>query len=305
MVRGTRMALSTTGAVAVHAAVERRVECAIERVVDAIVSAGCPPRLAEALQYAVFPGGARLRPQLVLIAATSSGERNAELADAAAVAVELVHTASLVHDDLPCFDDADRRRGRPSLHKAYGEAAALLVGDGLIVHAFDILTRAAITSGKPELAVAMMLTLSEAAGARRGLVAGQAWELEETVSLAEYHRAKTATLFEASAKMGALAGGGDPEAWATFGEVLGRAYQVADDLADAVLDPVTVGKPTGRDAALGRPSLVGVAGVGGARDQLDSLIHHALRVIPPGADASVVLEWLGKFGRACRFLVAS
>ena len=211
-----------------------------------------PPKLREALLHAVFPGGARVRPRLCLAAARAAGGCEEAVAYAAAAAVELVHCASLAHDDLPCFDDADLRRGRPTVHKVWGEAMAVLVGDGLIVLAFDVLARA--LEARPELGARPLVVLAGATGAHGGLVGGQAWELESEVDLAAYHRAKTAALFEAAAALGAVVAGADPAPFARLGRALGMTYQLADDVCDRVGSVEEIGKRPGRDAALGRPT---------------------------------------------------
>lgn len=212
-----------------------------------------PPKLSEAMRYAVFPGGGRVRPRLCLEVARACGAAG-ELAYAAACSIELLHCASLVHDDLPCFDGAAMRRGRPSVHRLYGEAMAVLVGDGLMVQAFSTLARAC--SRHPEIGASAMLHLLEAAGPRAGLVGGQAWELEERVDLSAYHRAKTASLFETAAALGALVNGAPLSPFVRFGSRLGMAYQLADDIADVHGDSPSLGKPTGRDRELGRPTAV-------------------------------------------------
>ena len=240
-----------------------------------------PPRLLAALEHAVFPGGGRVRPRLCLEVARACGAAS-ELARAAACSVELLHCASLVHDDLPCFDDAPTRRGRPTIHRAYGEAMAVLVGDALIVASFETLSRALAT--RPGTGMAPMLVLLRAAGSREGLVAGQAWELEDDVDLAAYHRGKTASLFEASATLGALVAGSSAasaQSFASFGRAFGMAYQVADDVADVVADPARLGKPTGRDRALARPSAMrGVTSTDAAFAELDRAAAGALDAIP-------------------------
>ncbi|CAN5882806.1 polyprenyl synthetase family protein [soil metagenome] len=210
-----------------------------------------PPHLAEALAYAVFPGGGRVRPRLCLEVERACGTTN-ELAYAATCSVELLHCASLVHDDLPCFDAGAMRRGKPSVHRAFGEATAVLVGDGLMVQSFYTLARAVAL--RPEVGVYPVLALLEAAGPRVGLVAGQAWELEKQVDLAAYHRGKTASLFEVSAALGALANGAAPSPFVVFGRAFGMAYQLDDDVADALADASSLGKPTGKDRELGRPT---------------------------------------------------
>jgi geranylgeranyl diphosphate synthase type II len=267
-----------------------RVEGAIQAALDHATGSGCPPRLADALRAAVLPGGARLRPQLCLLAAVSCGDAHPALAESAACALELIHCASLVHDDLPCFDDADLRRGRPSIHKAFGEALAVLTGDALIVAAFEVIASAG--AAHPRRAAELVRLLAQASGSIRGLVAGQAWESEPTVAIDAYHRAKTGALFEAATVMGALAGGGDPARWRVFGDCLGRAYQAADDLRDLTANEAAVGKPTGRDALLGRPNLGQVLGVEGARARVLELVKASLAAIPEASERPLVQRWV-------------
>jgi geranylgeranyl diphosphate synthase type II len=254
----------------------------LERALHEALSArggSSPPLLSEALAHAVFPGGARVRPRLCLEVARACGEVG-DLAYAAACSIELLHCASLVHDDLPCFDAAEVRRGRPSVHRVYGEAMAVLVGDGLMVQSFETLARA--LAHRPELGLAPMLTLLEAAGPRVGLVAGQAWELENDVELAAYHRAKTASLFEAAAALGALVSGVAPAPYVNLGRAIGMAYQLADDVADVLADPAVLGKPTGRDRALQRPTGVHDGDHVAARARLGDAVQAAVDAVPAG-----------------------
>jgi len=267
-----------------------RVESALEGALARATAPGCPPRLAHALHEAVLGGGARIRPQLCLLTAVACGDARPALAESAACALELLHCASLVHDDLPCFDDADTRRGRPSIHRAFGQPLAVLAGDALIVAAFETLARAAADA--PVRGGQLAALLARAAGASRGLVAGQAWESEAAPDLCAYHRAKTGALFEAATAMGALAGGGDPLDWQRLGERLGQAYQAADDLRDLTGTAAALGKPVGRDAALGRPNLVGALGVEGARARLGELLDQAMAAVPAVAARSLVRGWV-------------
>ena len=264
---------------------------AITRIEQSLASAmalgeapGCPPKLAGAVRHAVFPGGARIRPQLCLAVAHACGNDDPLLADAAAVAIELLHCASLVHDDLPCFDDAPTRRGRASVHYAYGESLAVLAGDALIVLAFQTLGLA--SSQSPQRMAAVMGTIAKGVGMPHGIVAGQAWESESRVSLTAYQRAKTGALFVAAPAGGAQAAGADPEPWRALGEWLGEAYQVADDIRDVAADPELLGKPVGQDVALGRPSAAIELGLGGAIEHFKRLIANASASIPdcPGAE---------------------
>ncbi|MEM7211043.1 MAG: polyprenyl synthetase family protein [Pseudomonadota bacterium] len=237
-----------------------------------------PPKLAAALEYAVLPGGARVRPMLCLSVARACGDDKPWLANAAASALELMHCASLVHDDLPCFDDADLRRGKPTVHKAFSESLAVLVGDTLIVSAFQTVALRAVDDCAR--AASLIQTLAEATGSPHGICAGQAWESEREVDLAAYHQAKTGALFWAATRMGAIAAGQDPEEWTELGSRIGEAYQVADDLRDALLDEEELGKPAGQDAVHERPNAVTEYGVEGAVKKLNDSLSAAITSIP-------------------------
>ncbi|HET7882373.1 MAG TPA: polyprenyl synthetase family protein [Acetobacteraceae bacterium] len=261
----------------------------IERTLSAALARagapGGPPLLAGAMAHAVFPRGARVRPRLALAVSAACGDDDPAVADGAAAAIELLHCASLVHDDLPCFDDADTRRGRPSVHRAYSEPLAVLAGDALIVLAFQTLAAGAQRS--PARLPILLLILGQAAGMPHGIAAGQAWESEPQPDLGQYQRAKTGALFAAATMAGAAAAGFDPEPWRGLGEKLGEAYQVADDLADVLSDAVEQGKPTGRDSMLGRPNAALALGVTGAANHLERLASAAADSVPacPGAAA--------------------
>ncbi|MDZ7627170.1 MAG: polyprenyl synthetase family protein [Parvularculaceae bacterium] len=261
--------------------IEDRLEAALARA----ASPECPPKLAKAMRHAVFPGGARVRPRLCLAVAHACGGGEMRLAATAGAAIELFHCASLVHDDLPCFDAADTRRGLASVQKEFGEALAVLAGDGLIVLGFETLALGA--TAKPERLAPLFAILASATGAPRGIVAGQAWESETDVNLRQYQRAKTGALFVAASMMGAVACGADPAPWRTLGDRLGEAYQVADDIADVAGSADKIGKPEGQDAAHGRPNAARELGVTGALDLLDALIADAQSSIPEcdGAEA--------------------
>lgn len=237
-----------------------------------------PPRLAQALDYAVTPGGARIRPTILLSVARACGDDAPDLADAAAAALELIHCASLVHDDLPCFDDADLRRGKPSLHRAYSEPLAVLAGDSLIVLAFEVLARAG--AAQPRRALDLVRCLAACTGMPGGICAGQGWESEPRVRLQAYHRAKTGALFVAATQMGAIASGQDPEPWEELGARIGEAFQVADDLRDALCDAATLGKPAGQDSIHARPNAVAELGVTGAVRHLQDILGGAIASIP-------------------------
>ena len=259
--------------------------------------AGGPSQLARALLYAVTPGGARIRPTILLSVATACGDDRPALSDAAAVALELIHCASLVHDDLPCFDDADTRRGKPSVHKAFSQPLAVLTGDSLIVLAFDVIASAA-QDGQPQdalRALKMTRILSARTGMPMGICAGQGWESEPQIDLSAYHRAKTGALFIAATQLGALAAGQDPEPWEELGARIGEAFQVADDLRDALYDAQTLGKPAGQDTVHARPNAVSELGVQGAVRRLKDILGGAIASIPKCQGEAMLADMVQRY----------
>jgi geranylgeranyl diphosphate synthase type II len=263
--------------------VASRIENALNEAVRLADRQGCPPRLTAAMRAAVFPKGARVRPRLCHAVASACGDDEPAATDAAGAAIELLHCASLVHDDLPCFDDAALRRGRPSVHAAFGEPLAVLAGDALIVLAFQAMTR---TSCPPRRMMQLIATIGGAVGVPHGIAAGQAWECEPEIDLSHYHRSKTGALFAAATVCGAAAAGHeDAEAWRRLGEKIGEAYQVADDIRDAASDEEEAGKPVGKDAALGRPSAVTSYGLTGAVSYLHEVVAEGIRAMPACANA--------------------
>ena len=243
-------------------------------------SADCPPRLADAIRYALLAPGKRLRPGLVLMAAEASGG-TIESAMPAAVAVEMIHAYSLIHDDLPAMDDDDRRRGRPTVHIRFDEATAILAGDALQAEAFrHLLTRIA----DPRLAAEAGSVLAAAAGAS-ALVGGQAEDLaaesggEQTLQrLESIHRRKTGALIAASVDLGAILGNATESTRGTlrhYAEALGLAFQVVDDLLDLTADEAAMGKRVGKDADRGKLTYPGLLGVEGARRKAQGLIESA------------------------------
>lgn len=237
-----------------------------------------PAKLSAALNYAVTPGGARIRPTILTSVALACGDDRPALTNAAGVALELIHCASLVHDDLPCFDDADMRRGKPALHKAFSEPLAVLAGDSLIVMGFQILARAA--GDMPQRTLGLIDILGTRTGMPFGICAGQGWESEATIDLSAYHQAKTGALFIAATQMGAVAAGQEPGPWEELGARIGEAFQVADDLRDALCDEATLGKPAGQDDLHGRPNAVAVYGKQGAIQRFDNILGGAISSIP-------------------------
>ena len=261
---------------------EKVLEAALSRAADE----QCPPRLAEALWYSVFPGGARVRPQLCLAVAGANLGSDPMLASSAGAAIELLHCASLVHDDLPCFDNADERRGKQSVHTKFDERIAVLTGDALIVSAFDTLAWAGSMAKFPERLASVTTIVARSVGAPLGIAAGQAWESEPEVDVSLYHKSKTGALFIAASAAGAASAGADPAPWQLLGEKIGEAYQVADDIKDATGDSEILGKPVHVDETLNRPSAVRELGLQGATEYLKRLLEEGLDSIPscPGRD---------------------
>jgi geranylgeranyl diphosphate synthase, type II len=255
-----------------------RIEQALVQALASVMRHDGPPGLASAMRYAVFPSGARIRPRLSLAVNGACGGDMGEQAAGAAAAIELLHCASLVHDDLPCFDNAGIRRGRPSVHRAFGESLAVLAGDALIVLAFQTLALSAVAD--PIRLGPMIMLVARAAGMPFGLAAGQAWELERQADLQCYQRAKTGSLFAAAAMAGALAAGASAEPWWSLGEQLGEAYQVADDIKDIVCAEEELGKSVGQDFAHRRPSAALHLGLEGAVVRLRRLFGEAIAMIP-------------------------
>lgn len=263
------------------------IEAALEtRLAEAVAGGDCPPRLAAAMRHAVFPGGARLRPRLVLAVARAVARPGAataapaEAVGAVAAAIELMHCASLVQDDLGCFDAAETRRGRPAVHIAFDERLAILASDALIVAAFDALAGAALPA---QVRLALVRALARRTGAAGGITAGQAWESESRVELERYHDAKTGSLFALSTEAGALAGGApaaDVPAWAALGARIGSAYQIADDLQDSIGDAALLGKPVNVDARLERPNAAASLGLETARRRLLEHVESLVERVP-------------------------
>jgi len=258
--------------------INNRIEETLEKAITKAAAGPAPPRLVEAIRYSVFPGGARMRPRLCCGVAAGYGVVDDRVVDAAGAAIELMHCASLVHDDLPCFDNADVRRGKPSVHCEFGEPLAVLAGDAMIVLAFETLCHGA--AARPQQLASLMSILARSVGMPGGIIAGQAWESEPKVDLSAYQRAKTGSLFVAAVQCGAVAAGVDPAPWTTLGARIGEAYQVADDLHDAVTSADEMGKPGGQDVTNGRPNAVCELGVDRSVARLKKLLAEAVESVP-------------------------
>ncbi|QWE00099.1 polyprenyl synthetase family protein [Polynucleobacter sp. JS-Mosq-20-D10] len=260
----------------------QRTELSLDRLLDA--ADANPARLHEAMRYAAQGGGKRIRPLLVYAAGELgddfSEEKNQAL-DSAAFAIECIHAYSLVHDDLPCMDDDDLRRGRPTVHKAYDEATALLVGDALQTRAFEVLAN---TQCAADMRLAMISVLASASGSR-GMAGGQAIDLEsvgkklDLTGLKQMHAMKTGALLYCSVQMGGIAAKLNPtqmQHLKNYSEALGLAFQIVDDVLDATADSQTLGKTAGKDAANDKPTYVTLMGLDYAKKAAADLQETAI-----------------------------
>jgi geranylgeranyl diphosphate synthase, type II len=262
---------------------QHRVESILESRLAELASA-VPPRLLEAMRYSLLGGGKRLRPILCLAFADASSRGRSgesEIANDAACAVEMIHTYSLIHDDLPSMDDDDLRRGRPTSHKMFGEALAILAGDALLTEAFGMVAR-----GREAQRVRLGLELAQAAGAA-GMIAGQVLDIAEDrpaeeAYLFRLHRLKTGALIRAACRMGVIAAGSNDDSLAAadaYGQAVGLAFQIADDILDVTGDSARMGKPTGADAAADRFTFPAVVGLAKSRALADEQIRHAVDAV--------------------------
>jgi geranylgeranyl diphosphate synthase type II len=288
---------------------ERRelVDAALEQALRPTESA--PPRLIEAMRYAVLSGGKRVRPILAL-AACEAVPAAGRLALPFGCAVELIHAYSLVHDDLPAMDDDELRRGRPTVHVVYGEALAILAGDALLTEAFRVAAEGAEAVGvDPGRALTLVATIAAAAGAG-GMVGGQVADLEAEGQVADrtlvesIHRRKTAALIAAAVDAGALAGNAAGErraALAEYGRALGLAFQIADDILDATAPTAVTGKRVGGDAEHGKATYPAVLGLDGARAAARDLLSRCLAATDVLGTPGEPLQAIARFvvERAC------
>ena len=256
-----------------------------------------PCKLHEAMHYAVLDGGKRVRPLLVF-AAGALFDAPRDALERAASAVEMIHAYSLVHDDMPCMDDDDLRRGKPTVHKQYDEATALLVGDALQAQAFDVLSGGALAA---ERKVAMLACLARAAGSL-GMCGGQAIDLDSVgialsrEQLEQMHRLKTGALLDASVMLGAIAGKSlietESASLTAYSAAVGLAFQVVDDILDATADSATLGKTAGKDAANNKPTYVSILGLEASLALAEKLRQDAHQALQPWGDSAQRLKEL-------------
>ena len=252
-------------------------------------------RLQEAMRYSLLAGGKRIRPVLVLEACRICGGE-VEKALPFACAVEMIHTYSLIHDDLPAMDNDDLRRGRPTNHKEFGEAAAILAGDALLTEAFFALSQAELP---PDRIVQAVACLSAQAG-HLGMVGGQALDMEEkkrTVpELEQLQSLKTGALLQAAAELGCIAAGGTPQqrqGLRVYAEKLGRAFQIRDDMLDVMGEQAQLGKPIGSDAELGTSTFAALLGLEACAGLVEELTAQAAQALAP-FEARGFLVWLAQ-----------
>lgn len=257
---------------------------AVERALERWVPTDAPAGLGQAMRYGVLDGGKRVRPLLVL-AAAQAVHGNEEAALRAACAVELIHAYSLVHDDMPCMDNDVLRRGKPTVHVQYGQAQAMLAGDAMQALAFEVLTP---PEGVPPALQARLCSLLARAAGHAGMAGGQAIDLVsigqplDERTLRDMHHRKTGALLQASVLMGAACGRTTPAAWqalAEYGDAIGLAFQVVDDILDVTQESETLGKTAGKDAHDNKPTYVTVLGLEAARSHAADLRDAALAAL--------------------------
>ncbi len=253
----------------------------IERAIDEFCSTLLegPNQLKRAMRYSLDAGGKRLRPALTIMACQACGG-TVDQALAPAVAIEMVHTFSLIHDDLPAMDDDDMRRGKPTNHKVFGEAMAILAGDAMLIFAFDLLARGVDDRSVSALMVAELARAAGSAGMTGGQVLDMAYDSGKNgQAVNDIHLLKTAAMIKGSAVLGGLACGANDETielLGRYGTNLGLAFQVVDDMLDVTGDADAVGKRLGKDAEAGKPNYAVVVGVDQARDRAEKLTDDAI-----------------------------
>jgi farnesyl diphosphate synthase len=288
--------------IAALAETARHVEAHLESLVNDELARGAPKALCDAMRHAVLAGGKRFRPFLAIETAALFGVPTANALEAAA-AIECIHCYSLVHDDLPSMDNDEMRRGRPTVWKAFGEATAILVGDALQALAFERLSMAK-AHDDPDVRTRLIKTLAIASGAP-GMVGGQLLDLTagESVNndegaVARLQAMKTGALIRAACEMGAILGkaaDNDHTALERYGNALGLAFQISDDLLDAEGSAATVGKATGKDVAAGKATLVSLLGRTRARATLNATVANAVDALKPFGDEAERLRDAARF----------
>ncbi len=261
-----------------------------------------PPTVRRAMLYSLFPGGKRLRPVLAIAACRALGGRLADVLPAAA-AIEMIHTYSLIHDDLPALDDDDLRRGRATSHRVFGEAMAILAGDALLTHAFEVAATHPRGAASAPRRLRAITLLARAAGVT-GMIGGQVMDLEAegrpygAARLRRIHRGKTGALISASVQIGGVLAGAMPRRIAAlrrYGDRIGLAFQIVDDILDREGTTRSLGKAAGKDAAARKATFPGLLGVQASRRLAESAIDQAIRAIAPLGRRGAELEAIARF----------
>ena len=277
----------------------------VEKVLDTLLPGEelFPPVIFQASRYSLMAGGKRLRPILCMAAAEAVGGK-IEAVMPAACALELIHTYSLIHDDLPAMDNDDFRRGKPTSHKLFGEAIAILAGDALLTEAFHVLARRDLMPGiPPERILAVGCEIAEAAG-WSGMVAGQVLDIRsegETLALEtleQLHRLKTGALIRVSLRAGAILGGAEADALAAlsdYGRHIGLAFQIADDILNVEGDRALLGKGTGSDAARGKSTFPSLLGIEASRLRAETLVEESLAALASFDERAAPLRWIARY----------
>lgn len=262
-----------------------------------------PPVIHEAMRYSLFAGGKRVRPVLVIAAAESLGATTADLLPVAGV-LEIIHTYSLIHDDLPAMDDDDLRRGRPTCHKVYGEAVAILAGDGLLTMAFEVLSDPRRLKSIPARTLVSMIREISVASGVFGMVGGQVVDIQsenreiDFPTLEYIHTHKTGALIRASVRVGALyagAGRRQFEALSRYGEMVGLAFQIADDILDVTGKQEELGKNIGSDLEKGKKTFPSFLGLEESRRRAQEVVEEALSALDGFGKRAEPLRELARF----------
>ncbi|MCF6266185.1 MAG: polyprenyl synthetase family protein [Desulfuromusa sp.] len=279
----------------------RLVDSALDRYLPGIEI--LPTRLHAAMRYSVFAGGKRIRPVLMLAACETVGGEIKNVLPAAC-AIEMIHSYSLIHDDLPAMDDDDLRRGNPTNHKVYGEATAILAGDGLLTEAFILLSNKNFWGDLPFDRYREVINILAKSAGSRGMVGGQIVDMEaekkpvDLPTLEYIHTHKTGALILAAIEIGALLGGASDEqrrALCRYGEAVGLAFQVTDDILDIVADPSQLGKDVGSDEQRGKATYPALLGLSGARKRANELRELALSVLDIFAESARPLREIANY----------
>jgi geranylgeranyl diphosphate synthase type II len=282
-------------------AAKNDVDRCLERLLPS--EADPPSTIHRAMRYSVFAGGKRVRPTLVLAAGESVGAPRESLLELGS-AIEMIHTYSLIHDDLPALDNDDLRRGRPTSHKVFGEAIAILAGDALMTRCYQVLAGLSGPVGGDATRVALIREISYATGTSDGMIGGQVADLEsegkpiDGEQLESIHRSKTGALLAACTRCGGIAGGANPrelEALTRYGRSIGLVFQIVDDILDVTASSAALGKTAGKDEKASKATYPALYGVEASRRRAEALCAEAIASVAPLGDRAEALRALARF----------